>query len=178
MDKRKVPSSEGIFSLELQADEILRMDRVIHQVHVSLTSDWHGILLADQLEMRAFREISMEPHLFDAGLTPGLYRRAYNPLMGIRPPSRPHLRNDPSAFDIRIGMASPHTGWAEDLMSFRDSEWPEPKAHHLDRFQRCRIRRALRDVPPGHVRLRSLTRWLQAAKYGVTIRVILELTEL
>lgn len=168
------PKKEGAFSLEYQADEILRMDRE----GVKSIGAYHGILLADQLALRAFREIAMEPHLFDAGLSPGLYVRAWNPQIGRRSPSRPHLPSEAPAFDVRVGMAAPQSGWAEDLQPFADPEWPTPRAHHLDRFQRCRIRRALRDVPPGHLRLRMLTRWVLAAKYGVPIRVILDLTNL
>lgn len=179
MTEGSTPSQvrEGVFSvLEYEADEILRSDK--KSTGGDHHGTWHGVLTPDQLAVRQDREIAMEPHVFDTGLHPGLYVRAWNPLMGLRPRSRPHWLTDGPLFDIRVGMASPQTGWSEDLKSFRDPEWPTPTAHHLDRFQRCRIRRALRDVPPEHARLRTLTRWVLAAKYGVSIRVILELTEL
>lgn len=153
-------------TLEAAADAILRLDR-------SAEGSWSDILLEDQLALRAFREISMDPYVFDVGLTPGIYRREYSPL---RP--RPRIPPDPYGkleFDARVGMALPHSGWAEDLMPFTDPEWPMPGPHHLDRYQRCRIRRELRKVPQGNTRLRHLTRHLLAIKYGVQIRVILEL---
>lgn len=170
----EIPLRDGLWQrVEDEANEILRLDK--KSTGGDHHGTWHGILTPDQLEMRTEREISMEPYVFDVGLRSGLYVRAWNPLMGIRPRSRPHWVDDAPLFDIRVGMASPQTGWSEDLKSFRDPEWPTPMAHHLDRFQRCRIRRTLRDVPPGYARLRSLTRWVLAAKYGVTVKVIMSL---
>ena len=153
-------------TLENAANAILRLDR-------SIEDDHHGILLEDQLALRSFREIPMDPHLFDVGLTPGIYQREYSP---HKPrPRTPPDPYDKMEFDARVGMASPHTGWAEDLMPFIDPEWPAAPPDHLDRYQRCRIRKTLRGVPQGQMRLRHLTRVLLAAKYGVQISAILKL---
>lgn len=153
--------------LERLADAILRWDR--QRLPGKPYGSTYGILLVDQLELRAFREMPVDPHSFDFG-TPGLYRRAYAPRRQRKPRGE---RTD--LFDSRVGHHGSHAASRTDIWFILDPEWAPRPPMHLDRFQRSRIRRVLRNVPPGHARLRSLTRWTLAAQYGIRIADVLEL---
>lgn len=159
--------------LEAEADIWLRVDRQKEREGAGRFI-FYDILLEDQLQLRYGREISMDPHTFDVGLTPGICRRAYNPLMGTRPRKKSDPYGEP-IYDPRVGLGGNHVAWSEDLTGMVDPEWPLAPPHHLDRYQRSRIRHALRKVPPGHMRLLHLTRQLLAIHYGVQIKVILSL---
>lgn len=73
------------YALEQQADEFLAQHRGDGEV---------DYLSADQLELRAKREISNSLGVADASLVAGLYRRAYNPLAGTRPGKKGHGHDD------------------------------------------------------------------------------------
>lgn len=157
--------------LEQLADAILRWDR--QRLSGKAYGPVHGILLADQLELREFREIAMDPAIFNKGLVSGLYRREY--VEWSRRPGKWWNQVDEPAWDNRVGMGGNSLGFSLDAQPFRDPEWPPAPPTHLDRFQRYRIRRALRNVPAGHARLRSLTRWTLAAQYGIRISDVMVL---
>lgn len=65
------------YTLEEQADALLAKNR--EGVAAGL------ILSADQLDLRARREIGNHLGVADASLMAGIYRRVHNPLAGTRP---------------------------------------------------------------------------------------------
>jgi len=160
--------------LEEAADELLAADRADGPKAIGAI---YGILLPDQLALRAEREVLVDPSTFSTLESGGLYRRAYNPLFGKRPVrlNDRHVYGNPD-FDNRVGSRI-RSGWSEDLL------WPQrdpagvvhPRDGyywHLDRFQRSRIRAIMRKIPPDRQDARRVLKVLLGLKYGVPDWVI------
>jgi hypothetical protein len=164
------------FELENQADEILMADR-------RETGDKLDFLSAEQLVIRFEHEVySVSGLPIDAANASGLYRRAHSGrTINDRPTGRNFSRRaDPWLQDYHeftgddvAGAWLPVANRPEVTggQSFewgvtRDPRWPVDQGayHHLDRFQRCRIRAALR--------LGGFMLDAQAHHYGVPVVVI------
>jgi hypothetical protein len=78
------------YALEEEADKLLAASRE----GVTALSDKRDYLTADQLALRASKEILNSQGFPDASLVSGLFRRAYNPLAGSRPRSHHHHQED------------------------------------------------------------------------------------
>lgn len=84
---RIMPLRSGVdYELEEQADAWLAKEK--------LSAENRDYLSADQLKLRAEREISNSLGVADASLMAGMYRRAHNPLAGTRPGKRGHSHDD------------------------------------------------------------------------------------
>lgn len=128
-------------------------------------------LTPDQLEMRLGREVYNSNGFPEAHIRQGIYGRAYNPLMGKRPGGK----FDPygtMGFDGRVPHGHDTMGnvWMGDQWYGRSPWWADSGNHGLDRYQRCRIRAALRKArDPFTVRAEL------AERYGVPTYVIARL---
>lgn len=72
-------------ALEDQANTLLRE----HRKSLAL-SEKNEILTWDQMKLRWSREVYSLTGILDANFVPGLYKRAYNPLLGNRPKRPEH----------------------------------------------------------------------------------------
>lgn len=118
------------------------------------------ILSPEQLDLRREREVQcgLAP---DPAFYSGIYRRAYNPELGKRPKSVPHMKNDNPEFDSRIPSIQGGTGWTDIWMTRDSGAHTEPLTHG----QRRRIRAAMRRVPAEQQRLARIT---LAIQFGVS----------
>lgn len=78
------------YSVEEQADRLLATGRE----GITALSDKRDYLTADQLALRASKEILNSQGVPDASLVSGLFRRAYNPLAGARPRGYHHHQEE------------------------------------------------------------------------------------
>jgi len=160
------------YDLENEADEILKADR-------RSTGEFFNILSEEQLQLRLSKEVYSDRPI-DPLYGAGLYRRAWSGrLLDYRPTRRSGRRADPwsqehfesMGDDVSgVWLPSARRGLVVDgqhyLWGLRcDPLWPwslgQGPFYHLDRYQRCRIRAALRrgedvdrlvrhyGVPPG-----------------------------
>lgn len=191
-----LPLVDGpLWDLESQADTILWADRLKTRLASgSQLGTVHGILTTDQLDLRAEREYLTHSGDMDVLYRPGTYGRAYRP-RSDRPTSRNRysLRQDPwretwieDTPDQTLGgvwfpLAS-RPGITGGEWSFLC--WPHrdpagaiaPRQnyfHHLDRYQRARIRATMRGVPTRLLSARKALRRHLADKYGVPTWVII-----
>lgn len=149
---------------EEQALEILQDERRAGSKAIKDKNDW---LTPDQLKLRQDREVLNQNGVPDGRLLQGIYHRSYNPMMGRRPKHWWSQVRDPD-FDARVPHGSSTTTGGGGLMQ----QWPRFSAWwadhdgdwHLDRYQRCRIRKAYRaaDGPA-----REAIKVMLAEKYGV-----------
>lgn len=175
--------------LDLAADALLDADRKRFYATVQKAGSQylvHDILSPGQLEMRTEREVYATGGTVDAAVLRGMYRRVFNP-KSRNLPSRRKFEADPwrqrevEFYDNGVAGAwipsarrSEITGGMHFLPGVTSwSAWPDftrPRhVYFLDRFQRCRIRAAVRkDV--SLLRRREL-----AALYGVPTWVIYRL---
>jgi hypothetical protein len=184
------------WKLEEIADEILTDDRRRHRETDKSPGAVFGILLPDQLKLRVEREVLTED--MDQMRRPGMYSRAwsarrfdYRPTNATRfaeasDPWRQFLHEEYGLSDGVLGNWVPlsyrpevTSGMSYEDITPRDPAWPvlprEGRFHHLDRYQRSRIRSAMRKIPPTRQGARRVLTLLLAQKYGVPWWVITRL---
>src|SRR5882762_4732080 len=149
------------YGLENQADEILWTDRRKHGENKHGTI--FGILSEEQLQLRLEREVYSASGLpIDVANASGLYRRAWSSrLINDRPTGRnlsrradPWMQNHHESSGDEVAKAYLPNVLREEVTGgthytsgiSRDPRWAvvQMPHYHLDRYQRCRIRAALR----------------------------------
>ena len=175
-----LPLREGIWPLaEEQADEILYADRQAWIAeHGKAHGTVHGILFADQLELRWSREIISE-HPIDRAIHEGVYHRAYNPLLGKRPRKKFDYYGE-MGFDARVPyLGVTEEGFHQDLTGpHRVWIWPDyPHRGHLSAGQCSRIRQVLRGIPDRYLLVRRHIRQRLADQYGVPVGLIVRIEQ-
>lgn len=78
------------YSVEEEADKLLATGRE----GITALSDKRDYLTADQLALRASKEILNSQGFPDASIVSGLFRRCYNPLSGQRPRGYQHHQEE------------------------------------------------------------------------------------
>lgn len=175
--------------LEEMANKWLEADREIVRRTDKTIGTVHGILSPDQWELREERELLTNRGEFDQGTQPGVFGRSYVQRR-LRPTTtrRYSLRQDPWRQDAYESMNGSHIGawlpmaWREEVTGGQHYEtiWPRDVAgvislrqgfyHHLDRFQRCRIRATMCKI--SGARAREVVMFVLAHHYGVPPWVI------
>lgn len=176
--------------LEEMADKWLEADREIVRRTDKSVGAVYGILSPDQWELREYREVLTKRGEFDEGIHSGNFRRVHVHL-DCRPTCRRRLslRQDPWRQDVfESGHGGVISAWfpssrREEIVSGQHYEtiWPRDVAgiviprqgfyHHLDRFQRCRIRATMCKV--SGARAREVVMFVLAHHYGVPPWVII-----
>ena len=154
--------------LEIVALELLMSERRKGPTAIDAKKFW---LTPDQLDMRRKREVLNKNGVPDSALIVGIYGRAYNPMMGRRPRKNQNIYQDSApAFEGRLSDLSlvANNGWTEPWCPVKSAWWADHGTHHLDRYQRSRIRRAYWSAGSDRLAVKAQL----AEKYGVPPWVI------
>ena len=158
-------------ALEIVAYEILAEDRRKGSKRIVDQQFW---LSEEQLKMRHDREVYNKNGVAEASLYQGMYRRAYNPMMAhdSRPRRKFWANSDESLdphFDVKRHGTTPRANVSADPWCPARLPWWNDYGHHgLDRYQRCRIRRAYWSAGSQKLAVKAQL----AEKYGVPPWVI------
>jgi hypothetical protein len=169
-DRGRVACGEYL-ALEIVAYEILAEDRRNGSKRIVDQQFW---LSEEQFSLRYKHEVYNKNGVAEASLYQGMYRRAYNPLMAhdSRPRRKFRVNSDELEdpyFDVKRQGATPHANISADPWGPTRSPWWNDYGYHgLDRYQRCRIRRAYWSA--GSQKL--IVKAQLAEKYGVPPWVI------
>lgn len=168
-DNGRVACGE-LLALEIVAFEILAEDRRKGSTRIVDKQFW---LSEDQLRVRYKHEVYPVRGVADSTVLRGMYHRAWNPMMAHDyRPGKFHRNSDElldQDFDVRRMAATPRAvSWGEPWCPARLPWWNDYGYHGLDRYQRCRIRKAYWSVGPQKLAVKAEL----AEKYGVPSWVI------